>query len=400
MRGSILREQLVQIPFLGAEPGERDEVRLQKSILVLGSFMFIAAGAAWGLAYIILGETLAGMIPLSYAIISFLSFVVFAVTRRYHFYRFSQLVLILLLPFLLQIALGGYVYSSAVILWSLLCPIGALLFAASPRPWRWLLAYLCLLAVGGLLQPYLRPANNIPQQLMTVFFILNIGVVSSIVFILLSYFIHQKNEATRLLRQEQARSESLLLNILPREIAETLKKRPGIIAQRFEQASILFVDMVGFTPLSAQMDPEEMVELLNETFSFYDSLTEKYGLEKIHTVGDGYMVASGVPRQRADHAQALAAMALEMLHYSDLPSLAASRGLRFRIGMNSGPVVAGVIGRKKFQYNIWGPTVNIASRMESQGVPGKIQITQATYHLLKDEFICEPRGPLEVKGVG
>jgi guanylate cyclase len=362
--------------------------------------MFIAAGAAWGIAYIALGETLAGMIPLSYAIVSLLSFVLFALTRRYRPYRFSQLALILLLPFLLQLALGGYVSGSAVVFWSFISPLGALLFAEPRRAPRWLLAYLGLLILGGLLQPILRPANTIPQSLMIAFFILNIGTVSSIAFVLLIYFIRQKDAALRLLRLEQERSEGLLLNILPKEIAEILKERPGIIAQRFEEASILFADMVGFTPLSARMAPQEMVELLNETFSFYDSLVEKYGLEKIRTIGDNYMVASGVPRHRADHAQALAAMALEMSRYLEGSGSLAKEGLQFRMGINSGPVVAGVIGRKKFQYDVWGPAVNTASRMESQGVPGKIQITQATYALLKDEFVCERRGPIEVKGVG
>jgi class 3 adenylate cyclase len=205
---------------------------------------------------------------------------------------------------------------------------------------------------------------------------------------------------THELELERARSESLLLNILPQEIAQTLKERSGTIAQRFDQASVLFADMVGFTPLSAEMTPEEMVELLNTIYSFYDSLTEKYGLEKIRTIGDNYMVASGVPRVRPDHAKALARMALEMCDiFKDAGRLPID-GLNFRIGINSGPLVAGVIGYKKFQYDIWGPTVNTASRMESQGLPGKVQITQATYELLKDEFVCEPRGTLEVKGVG
>jgi adenylate cyclase len=400
MNGSVLREQLLRLPSLGAEPGDSDEVRIQKNLMVVGSFMFIATGVMWGVAYIALGETLAGLIPLSYGIFSFLSFVVFAVTRRFRLYRFSQLVLILLLPFLLQLALGGYVQSSAVILWSLLCPLGALLFAASPRAWGWLVAYLGMLALAGLLQPVLRSANNLPQPLVTVFFILNLGVVSGIVFVLVSYFIRQRDEATRLLRLEQDRSEGLLLNILPREIAQTLKDKPGTIAQRFDQASVLFADMVGFTPLSAQMTPEEMVELLNTIYSFYDSLTEKYGLEKIRTIGDNYMVASGVPVPRPDHAQALACMALEMCDYFKGAGRLRIDGLNFRIGINSGPLVAGVIGHKKFQYDIWGPTVNTASRMESHGLPGKVQITQATYELLKDEFVCEPRGTLEVKGVG
>lgn len=205
---------------------------------------------------------------------------------------------------------------------------------------------------------------------------------------------------THELELERARSESLLLNILPREVAQILKERTGTIAQRFDQASVLFADMVGFTPLSAEMTPEEMVELLNTIYSFYDSLTEKYGLEKIRTIGDNYMVASGLPRPRPDHAQALARMAIEMRDYFIDPGRLGVDGLRFRIGINSGPVVAGVIGQKKFQYDIWGPTVNTASRMESHGLPGKVQITQATCELLADEFICEPRGTLEVKGVG
>jgi class 3 adenylate cyclase len=205
---------------------------------------------------------------------------------------------------------------------------------------------------------------------------------------------------THELELERARSESLLLNILPPEIAQILKENPGTIAQRFDQASVLFADMVGFTPLSAEMTPEEMVELLNTIYSFYDSLIDKFGLEKIRTIGDNYMVASGVPRPRPDHAKALARMALEMRDYFNDADQLAIEGLNFRIGINSGPLVAGVIGHKKFQYDIWGPTVNTASRMESQGLPGKVQITQATYELLKDEFVCEPRGTLEVKGVG
>ena len=370
--------------------------------MVMGSFMFIAAGAIWGVVYIVIGETMAGLIPLSYAIVSFLSFLIYSFTRRFRFYCFSQLVLILLLPFLLQLALGGYVQSGAVILWSYLGPLGALLFAASPRKWSWLLAYLGLLAFAGLLQPLLRTANLISPPLLTAFFVLNLGVVTAITFVLLSYSIRKRDEAMGLLRIEQDRSESLLLNILPREIAQTLKVKdqPGTIAQRFDQASVLFADMVGFTPLSAQMTPEEMVELLNTIYSFYDSLTEKYGLEKIRTIGDNYMVASGVPSPRPDHAQALARMALEMCQYFNGGSRLAIDGLNFRIGINSGPVVAGVIGHKKFQYDIWGPTVNTASRMESHGLPGKVQIAQATYELLKDEFVCEPRGMVEVKGVG
>jgi class 3 adenylate cyclase len=199
---------------------------------------------------------------------------------------------------------------------------------------------------------------------------------------------------------ERQRAERLLLNILPKEIADSLKDRSGTIAQHYEHASILFADIVDFTPLSIEMTPEEMVELLNETFSFFDALVEKYGLEKIRTIGDNYMVAAGLPRPRPDHAQALASMALEMRAYANGKTLPERKKLQFRIGINSGPVVAGVIGQMKFQYDVWGEAVNTASRMESQGLPGQIQITQQTYELIKDQFVCQPRGLLPVKGLG
>ena len=299
-----------------------------------------------------------------------------------------------------MLALGGFVNSSAVILWSLICPLGALLFSKPHHaPW-WFLAYLGLIILSGLIEPYVRIANNLSPALVTFFFAANIGGVASIAFILLYYFVGQKNIALKLLRLEQEKSESLLLNVLPKEIAAILKNENRTIADYFDGASILFADMVNFTPMSAAMVPAEMVDLLNEVFSYFDSLVEKYGVEKIRTIGDNYMAASGVPRPRPDHAQALARMALEMRSYiSDHPSSVNQR-LDFRIGINSGPVVAGVIGRKKFIYDLWGDAVNTASRMESHGVPGKIQITRETYELIKDEFICDPRGKVMVKGKG
>ncbi len=205
---------------------------------------------------------------------------------------------------------------------------------------------------------------------------------------------------TRIIERERAKSEGLLLNILPEEIARILKEQNGTIAHSFEEASILFADIVDFTPLSEQMSATQTVELLNEMFSCFDSLVEKYGLEKIRTMGDCYMVASGVPRPRPDHAWVLADLALDMrCSASALPKLADNR-LQLRIGINSGPVVAGVIGHKKFQYDVWGSAVNIASRMEAQGVPGKIQVTQSTYEMVREDFICESRGSVVIKGIG
>jgi class 3 adenylate cyclase len=201
------------------------------------------------------------------------------------------------------------------------------------------------------------------------------------------------------LRLEQEKSENLLLNILPKDIADLLKNKPDSIAEQYSEASILFADVVNFTPMSSQMTPIELVELLNQVFSQFDDLVEKYDLEKIKTIGDCYMVASGVPRLRQDHAKVITQLALDMqeiVRKSDY----FGRKLTFRIGINSGPVVAGVIGRKKFIYDLWGDAVNTASRMESNGTGGLVQITRETYNLINDDFICESRGVINVKGKG
>jgi adenylate cyclase len=230
--------------------------------------------------------------------------------------------------------------------------------------------------------------------------VMNIGVVSSIVVLMLRYFIRKRDEAYQLVAVEQQKSERLLLNILPREIATELKNEHHTIAKQYDSASILFADLVGFTTLTASLAPVEMVNLLNQIFSHFDTLVEIYDVEKIRTIGDNYMVAAGVPRPCEDHAHRLAHIALGMQAYTSSLEHINGKPIHFRIGINSGPVIGGVIGRRKFVYDIWGDAVNIASRMESQGVPGKIQITQATYELVKDAFVCERHGSIQVKGRG
>ena len=202
------------------------------------------------------------------------------------------------------------------------------------------------------------------------------------------------------LRSEQERSEQLLLNILPRPIAERLKEGQRTIADVFPDVTVLFADLVGFTRMSEQLPPAELVAMLNKIFSMFDQLAEKHGLEKIKTIGDEYMAASGLPMPRPDHAEAMAEMALDMLAVIERFNAKRNRGVRIRIGMNCGPVTAGIIGTKKFAYDLWGDTVNIASRMESHGIANAIQVTEATYKRLRHKYAFQRRGIIHVKGKG
>lgn len=202
------------------------------------------------------------------------------------------------------------------------------------------------------------------------------------------------------LKAEQERSERLLLNVLPESIAIRLKQDHQTIAESFTDVTVLFADIVGFTELSSQISPPELVEFLNQIFSAFDHLAEDHGLEKIKTIGDAYMVVAGLPVPRKDHAHAIANMALDMQQALTQFNARMGQSCRIRIGISSGPVVAGVIGIKKFIYDLWGDTVNMASRMESQGIAGSIQVTRSTYECLKDRYQFEERGIINVKGKG
>jgi class 3 adenylate cyclase len=208
------------------------------------------------------------------------------------------------------------------------------------------------------------------------------------------------DEAHRLLLAEQERSEGLLLNVLPAPIADRLKGGEQVIADRFPEVTVLFADLVDFTASSDRSSPERVVQVLADLFTAFDRLAARHGLEKIKTVGDAYMVAGGLPVPRPDHAEAVAEMALAVREEAGRHRDPAGRALQVRIGIDSGPVVAGVIGTAKFSYDLWGDTVNTASRMETTGVPGCIQVTERTYRRLRDRYRFERRGPVQVKGKG
>jgi adenylate cyclase len=207
--------------------------------------------------------------------------------------------------------------------------------------------------------------------------------------------------AVREAEREHARSESLLANILPARIASRLKSQAeSVIADRYDEASILFADMAGFTARTSDTAPDDLVQFLNRVFTDFDRLVESHGLEKIKTTGDSYMVVSGVPAPRPDHAQALGQLALDLRDAATGLLDPRGRSVPMRFGIATGPVVAGVVGTRKFFYDVWGDAVNVASRVESTGEPGKIQVSQDTYECLDSEFVLESRGVIDVKGKG
>jgi adenylate cyclase len=295
---------------------------------------------------------------------------------------------------------GGFLPSGGVGLWGILAPLGALVFLEVRQAVRWFVAFLLVFLVTGILGEMFFPDADVPVWFTTTMLALNVVGAGSIAFMLLASFAKQRNAALVALRAEQARSEALLVNILPGSIVERLKSATQAIADHFDSASILFADVVDFTPLAQRLAPADVVGILDQLFSRFDTLVERHGLEKIKTIGDCYMAAAGVPDPHPDHARRAALLALDMRDAVATWAIAGQQGLELRIGINSGPVVAGVIGTKRFLYDLWGDAVNTASRMEAHGTPGEIQITGATYELLKDDFVCRRRGTILVKGLG
>jgi adenylate cyclase len=390
---------LARLAQVGADARDDEDTRLRKALLLLISVLILPIALVWGSLYLAFG-TQAGYVAYAYFAILLGAILVFARTRDLAFLLRVALLDILFAPTLSMIPVGGFLASGGVGLWGILAPLGALVFGDARTGVRWFVAFLVVFLGSGIAGEVLGSRDPLPAWFLSTMLALNVVMGGTIVFTLLALFAKQRQDALVALRSEQDRAESLLLNILPRSIAERLKAQPQTIADQFTAASILFADVVDFTPRSERLSPAEVVGLLDNLFSHFDTLAERHGLEKIKTIGDCYMVAAGVPVPRSDHARALAKMALDMLEAMQAGEAMGDLGMELRIGINSGPVVAGVIGRKRFLYDLWGDAVNIASRMESQGTAGRIQVTRATFELLKDEFRFEPRGTLTVKGKG
>jgi class 3 adenylate cyclase len=391
---ATLSRWITRYAYSASLPTDTEEQRLRKAILVLMVSMTTAAGLIWGFLYIYLGYPQSGLIPIVYSVICVISLIRFLLYGNYPLFGYTQLVLMLLLPFLLQVSLGGFAAASAVILWSFSSALGALMFFGAKQARLWFVMFVGLILVAGLIDSELsKHAVVLPPIMVTLFFVMNVIGPLLVSYLILLYFVAQRDEAQEL-------SERLLLNVLPYPIAQRLKREPGMIADEYTEVTILFADIVNFTPFAQNMLPTQVVEILGEIFTAIDRIADSYGIEKIKTIGDAYMAVAGLPKPRPDHAEAIASMALDMLE--TLPQLPVWRDnhLNFRIGINTGPVVAGVIGEKKFIYDLWGDAVNTASRMESHGQIGGIHVTKHTYECLKDRYVFEPRGVITVKGKG
>ncbi len=378
---------------LGGSDGDDEELRLRRGVLNLAAALMAALSPIWVLTYLVLGLELSAAIPLAWMVAAVAFIAWHARTGAFRGFRFVGLLMMLTFPFLLGWTLGGFANSSLVALWGLTAPLGALFFGGPRYAMRWFAGFAALTLVSVGIDPALSGgAPDVPRGVRVAFFGLDLLCVSLTIFLLLQYFVRARD-------RERARSERLLLNVLPPPVAARLKRSSEVIADRYPAATVLFADLVGFTPMAARIPPEELVHMLDEVFTRWDELAERHSLEKIKTIGDAYLVVGGVPQPRPDHAHAVASMALEMV-----PALAGcgdeSVELSARIGIDTGPLVAGVIGRAKFSYDLWGDTVNTASRMESGGEPGRVHVTERVRAELGDGFRFEPRGELAVKGKG
>jgi len=397
----------------GVEPGDSEEQRLNKSLLMFATGLVSVASMLWVAIYWLLGPLISSTPPLVFELLAIGNLLLYIQTRNFDFFRVTQLALFLFGPFAMQWGMGSFIDSSGIVLWGLLAPVGAILFFGVSESMAWFFAWVFMTAMSGFFDFYLAPAANshspfaVPVQTAVVFFALNFIAVATIIYLLLRYSIQEKQkiqakllEAHALLEAEQERSERLLLNILPKPVAERLKTSDQPIADGFADVTVMFADIVDFTRIAAHMSPNEVFAMLNRVFSAFDELAEKFALERIKTIGDAYMVAGGLNEGNADHSVAIADMAIAMrdLLHRDFTINAAH--LEVRIGISAGPVVAGVVGKKKFIYDVWGDTVNIASHITSEGAPGMIQCDEVTYKRLCRDFEFHEPQTLHLKGKG
>lgn len=397
------------MPKMSVDILDTQEEKLHKSLLVFACALMNLAVMLWLAIYWYMGIEFSSNVPIGYQIISVSSLVYYFKKHNFVVFRFIQLSLFLFAPFIMQWSIGSSITASGVMLWALMAPVAAVVVSGWRESIPWFVAYLVMTVLSGVFDYYLAPGGTfVPMHIIGVFFAINFAAMSSIIYFLLRHFVletekikHQLDLQHGLLAEEQKKSERLLLNVLPEKIASRLKNGDGLIADSYADVTVMFADLVNFTQLTAQLSPEQIVSLLNTIFSGFDDLLEKHGLEKIKTIGDAYMVVGGLTRERAaEYVSDVATLALEMRTFiAQQPELARYK-MDVHIGIATGPVVAGVIGTKRFVYDLWGDTVNVSSRLTDDAERSEILVDKATYNRLHLEYhFAEPR-VINVKGKG
>ncbi|MBL8450866.1 MAG: adenylate/guanylate cyclase domain-containing protein [Dechloromonas sp.] len=399
----------------GFDPGDDANTRLSKSLLIFATGLVSLGAILWLFLYWQLGPQFSATPPVAFQLLLVGNLLLYFKTRNFDFFRHTQLALFLFVPFVVQWSIGNFITASGVSLWGLLAPIGAVLILGPRESLAWFVAYLFLTALSGLFDYLLADAYHLAPASAPVvsirtsvfFFALNFAAISTIVYLLLRYSTLEKARAQAelesahlLLKDEQERSERLLLNILPAPVAERLKHERQTIADGFADVTVMFADIVNFTRVAEGLTPQQVFSMLNRIFSSFDELAEQYGMEKIKTIGDAYMVAGGLNDGPENYTEAIAELAIAMRDLLQRDTAVNQMHVEIRIGIGTGPVVAGVVGKKKFIYDLWGDTVNLASRITSEGVPGMIQVDELTWRRLRDRFEFHDPQTLYLKGKG
>lgn len=376
-------------------PSDTEDIRLKKMASVIIAGACCVAGVFWTLMYyLIYGLNLTTALPALFVLIVGICIVIAHFTKNHLWSTYGLIICIIYITAAIQWNIGGMYDSGFVMAWSIIGPITALMFFSQRQAIFWFALFLLNIVVTAVFDSYFS-LNLIPvsHTITQLYFVMNLGISGLVVFVFTSYFVSS-------IQRERSRADSLLLNILPSSIAQRLKKHETTIAERYAKVSVLFADIVGFTTYASTANPEELILKLDNIFNRFDSLARHYGLEKIKTIGDAYMVAGGIPLPDEKHCMKIGMIAKDMLREVEKLNETDNHKFSIRIGIHCGPVVAGVIGTSKFAYDLWGDTVNVASRMEMSGEAGRIQVTDEYYNLTKSVFEFESRGLIDVKGKG
>lgn len=387
---------------------DSEELKLQKTVAILACGLMIFAAGLWMVIYTALGIRFEILVPLGFQLISAATLVHFLKTGNFVVFRFCQVSLYLFVPFVMQWGMGNFVTASAVMLWALLAPIGVMVLHGPRESIPWFIAYLVLTAVSGFFDYFISFGSDygLPLHTIAVFFVLNFAAISTIVYLLISYFVRERQRLSTELRRShdeladaQEKSERLLLNVLPARVAERLK-RQDTVADGYADVTVMFADIVNFTGLSEELAPGDVIYMLNELFTGFDEIAARSGIEKIKTIGDAYMAAGGLNSNTPDYTAALGEAALQMQQFMRDRHSPNGTPLGLHIGIATGPVGAGVIGRTKFVYDLWGNTVNVASRLASSAEFGQVAVDEITYKRLRGRYRFE--GPMftTAKGKG